>query len=102
MAGNNEVGSGVGIKLTTVQPGTEGAAPGKASVAACLGAVVGPAVVLVALGVLFISAVVVPAWLVDLQAASTRARNSNSKNSLRGISVSFQEISPILPVKPGS
>jgi hypothetical protein len=68
-------------------------------VVACAGAVVEPAVTL---GVTPAPVVSVPAWLVDLQAVNASARNSKRKNSLRGIRISFQGISPILPVKPGS
>lgn len=95
--GNKEVGSGVGKKLTTVQPATEGCA-GRLSVLAGLGDVVAPAVVS---GVLPVVGFAVPAWLLDLHAANAKAMNSTKNSILRGIRFSFREILTILPVKPG-
>ena len=72
--GNKELGSGVGIKLTTVQPDTEGAWSGTLNVSGCLGAVVGP---VVASGVLLNAFVAVTLWLAGLQAASASANSSD-------------------------
>ena len=90
MAGKTELGSGVGIKLTNVQPGTE-AFSGRVRAPGWLEEDVLTAV---APGALPASTVAVPFWLAGLQAASTKARSSKRNKSLRGIRFSFREISP--------